>query len=338
MKKPSLILQIKMGRRNNNISSFELFLDTICNIFGGIILIAILITIQIRYTKETPESQEPPLSPQEMRILQQELVEIQTELETASALLETVRKTMPEPRSENDKMLLNQYNTLTEQRAKQLEKKGELMSKHLAVSQQNVEMEQNIKDCEEQIKQLETEEQKLSTEVMNEQSINRTLISSVTNLKNEIEESNRQIAAKTPKVEDKNDPTKNTREETLYLPKQHSSFGKQQFALVVRFNRLYVAHDWTITISGQQRLGIPNSTEGIPLDGSVESERKIKKLLNGYSAKQNYVLTIVYGDSADNFYYLRDIMIAVGFEYALLPSKDDEIWTLGGASGDRDVQ
>jgi chromosome segregation ATPase len=326
-----------MRRRSNSNSSFELFLDTICNIFGGIILIAILIAIQVRQTKETLESQESP-SPQEMITLQQELVEVQTEFETASALLETVRKTMPEPRNENDRILLNQYNTLTEQRAKQLEKKGELISKHLAVSQQNVEMEQNIKDSEEQIKQLEAEEQKLSPAVMSEQSINRTLISSVTNLKNEIEESNRQIAAKTQKVEDKNDPTKNTREETLYLPKQHSSSGKQQFALVVRFNRLYITNDWVITISGERILGIPDSTKGIPLDGSVESEQKIKNLLNRYPAKQTYVLTIVYGDSADSFYYLRDIMIVGGFEYALRPSKDDEIWTLSGASGDSDVQ
>ncbi|GHT44115.1 hypothetical protein FACS189454_00690 [Planctomycetales bacterium] len=326
-----------MRRKRDNNSSFELFLDTICNVFGGIILIAILIAIQVQHTESEIQNKDAP-SVEQVSQLEQQLQTLQRQITAAASLFETVRKTMPEPKEQKELDALNYYKELTEQKAKATEKKGELIAKHLAVSQQEIELETQVKNVEAQVKQLESQEQNLSAALKNEQNTNKALGQSTANLQSEIDELGKQIAAKEKKVNDKNNPAKNTRQETLYLPKQHDSGSKLQFGLVVRFNRVYIAADWNVTIGGIKQLGVPDPNAGISLDGSPESEAKIKALLKQHDATTTYLLTIVYADSADSYYQLRDAMVDAGFEYALLPSLDDEVWTFGGTGGARDVQ
>ena len=81
-----------MKTRQRDSSSFDLFLDTICNTFGGIVFLAILLTIMIqnRAIIRTASDEASPLSAEQLREVTLKLDRLRVEKESLEATLESL--------------------------------------------------------------------------------------------------------------------------------------------------------------------------------------------------------------------------------------------------------
>ncbi|MDR0336649.1 MAG: hypothetical protein LBI18_06120 [Planctomycetaceae bacterium] len=313
-----------MRRRYSPTSSFELFLDTICNTFGGILFIAILIAIQIRHTEKRIEVPTESASPEKIAELQQILDHTTSEIESAKDIQEMIRKTLQEPTNEEERNLANRYNELAEIKTKKLAEKTELANKYLELIQQNELLEQKIKDIENILQQYEIEEQNLEIAVQKTKMNNARAERDIAELQSNIDDLNRKMLQKEGKAKEKKTTT---RKEKISLTTLHDSDNKRSIGFMLRYNKLYVIADYRdFDFRTEKFIGQPKRNKGIPLHDNEECRRKITNLLRYYSPNITYVTVITYGDSFERFYLFRDVVAENDFEISIKPSNDDAIW------------
>lgn len=323
-----------MKKRRSAPSSFELFLDTICNVFGGIVFIAMLIAIQIRQ----PEGILLPMkssSPEKIAEMRQELDKLSADIALSEVLLETLQTTMPKPKDTAEQELTDKFYKLSSAQGAAAAKKADMLNKLLAEEQERLDWEDRIKDIEATLQQTENERQKLKQEVVQQQQDQQTIQTSLEKLQSEIDELNRQIAQKERNL---NDNTNRQRTETVYLPKLRDAGNKRPVHFVLRFNRFYrvsIRSDFDYTGNA---LGIPKKSRGIPVENLEGSKRQIQSLFQDSVSNTTYLSVFVYGDSAEQWYIIRDVFVSAGFEYELIPTADDTEWIFGGSSGSASVQ
>jgi chromosome segregation ATPase len=324
-------------RRHTAQSSFELFLDTICNTFGGILFIAILIAIQIRQTEDCIEPPNQNVSSEQIAELQQTFDNIVAEIDAAKILLETIRKTLPEPKNDEEKNLVNRYKELNDRKTKALTEKTEVINEYLAVNQQITASEEKIKEANSLLQQFEIEEESLEKSIQKLQNTKTSFEQNIAEKEGNINDLHQKIAQKEEKLKDDN-PDKNIRDEKLSMPKLHDSDKKSTLGLMMHYNRLYeISNRNDFYFSGNE-IGTPKPNCGIEINKTAQSKKNIQSILRLHNNKNIYITIIVYGDSADQFYLVRDCITAAGFEYALIPSPDDAVWTFGDGGGSRSVQ
>lgn len=323
-------------RRQNTQSSFDLFLDTVCNTFGGILFIAILIAIQIRQVEAPPSPES--CSPERIAELLQRAEEISIEIQSAVVLLETVRKTIPEPIDENARNLVATYSELLADKNSLVTKKSELTQDCLAHAQENADLERDLKKIEEKLQQLEARESRLTQTVQDLQNRQRDLQRKADDAKKLLSDLETEVAQKTDKVQDKHDPDKNSRKEELYLPKMQDSGHLRPYYLVLRYNRLYIVEQRDDFNYRGNMLGVPKRDRGFFVDESDIAGRKIRDAIRMQSPSRNYIAIFVYGDSVESFYAVRDILISADFRYELIPSPDDTPWSFGSGPGSAQIQ
>jgi len=326
-----------MRRRKNTVqSSFDLFLDTVCNTFGGIVFIALLIAIQVRHTVEQPATDN--CSPERMAELLQRAEELAAEIDSATILLETIRKTLPEPVGENDKRVVALYLDLLEKKNDLIAQKAERTRDFIAQTGENAELERQINEMAEKLAKLQDGESQLLQTVQNLRSTQQTLEQKTVDLQTRIRQLETEVAQKTRKVQDKHDPAKNTREEELRLPKMLDAGRLTPFYLVLRFNRLYVVSQRGDFDYRGNFLGIPKRNRGLPVDDDDAVKFQIRSILQSASPDAQYIGIFVYGDSADSFHIVRDVIVVAGFRYELIPSPDEVPWRFGSGGGPTQVQ
>ena len=323
-----------MRKRRANSSSFELFLDTLCNVFGGVIFIAILIAIQIKYTEgiiKPPEA----LSPIEIAKLQQELDQISSDIDISKVLFATLLASMPKPQDPAEQERAELFYALSAKRGTAITKEAELLNQLLAMEKDLLDWEDKIKDIETLLRQTEAERRQLAQEIEQQQTEQQTANISARELQSEIDNLDQQIARKEKNLEAEDNQPRN---EVIYLPRLRDVSDRGPVYFVLRFNRFYAVRNRGDFIYTGNELGTPRRDRGIPVDDTEAAKRQISSLFQGNVRATTYLSVFVYGDSADQWYIIRDLMIAAGFEYELIPTKDDTLWVFGGSGGSATVQ
>ncbi|MDR0609230.1 MAG: hypothetical protein LBG58_03905 [Planctomycetaceae bacterium] len=323
-------------RHSNSQSSFELFLDTVCNTFGGILFIAILIAVQIRQTEDRVESSNQNVSPEQIAELQQTYNNIVSKLDAAKMLAETIRKTLPEPTTDDEKNLINRYNKLNDIKTNALAIKTEIINEYLTINQQITVLEEKIKEATIVLQQYGTEEESLEKSIQKLQNAEIVLEQNITKIKETVNDLQQKIVQKEKTIKDH--PEKNIREEELSMPKLQDSDKTLTWGLMMRYNRLYEISNRNDFEYSDNEVGTPKANRGIKVEKTEQSKKNIQSILKPHPSKDVYITIIVYGDSADQFYLVRDCIIAAGFEYALIPSPDNAVWLFGGSGGSRPTQ
>jgi hypothetical protein len=127
---------------------------------------------------------------------------------------------------------------------------------------------------------------------------------------------------------------------------------KRQAGIILKYGRMYVWHEYD---RNGERLGLnindfvvvsededgiltaPRPNGGVPLDDSAASRTAIRARLGRFDPSRFYFLAVVSPDSFEAFHRLRDEIVAMGFEYAIMPKADGSpISDRGGT--DRPVQ
>lgn len=298
-----------MTRRKRKLrtdSSLDLFLDAICNAFGGIMFIAILVSILVSMRSNEPQdaSESSSISEAEASRLQERLESLQLQV-----------RTVAQSNSDREKLLLTEGDTEVEG----------LRAKHQAL----VERLESLRN-----KQAAN----LNSARVNDQSI-REAQTELQELATELREARIAAAERSKDFEEALDET----ETMTQLPKVAET-RKGNVMLAIRHGKLYLLTDETgksslgvnedhftaVGIPGLVRV-TPKVDKGWPL-GQPSGKAELDRLLRRYSTSSTFLSVAVWPDSFKEFGDFKEKLVEEGFEYDLLPLDDEAAITVGRRS------
>lgn len=281
-------------RKTPPTSSLDLFLDAISNMFGGIILLAILLALIVQSRSQEPESVSEPgvtLSIQEAGVFMDKLDELEAQHSQLRDAVLILQQMQP-------KIQHSEISSLQSELARRQEMLSESVQKQIELSRTLAQQE-----------------------------------SSTANLRQEIAEVQQQLTSTQAALEAEKlalDEALEEQVEILRLP-QVETVVKSNVILLMRYGKLYVTYEAdgitpnskhvTVTRLGASSKISPNSTTGWDLNetaGIVE----LKEYLNRYSADSTILSVAVWPDSFKDFIQLRQVALEKGFQYQLWPLTD----------------
>lgn len=301
-----------MKRRDLKGDSMELFLDTICNTFGGILLIALLVIILLQISgKASVESiKKDYVNEKEYKQAEDELTQLREEMDRLQNHMK-IMEAQNELISDPEKKILQNKSINEQKNVKDL-----LIEKESLVSE-NLETHKKVNDA-----QKDLAEKNLKLEAAQRE---------LTNKKRRYNES---VSEKS--VEQK-------------LPQFRRS-RKLEVVVIVRFGRLYFWHRYVDGIrlglntddmlvvdeNEEYRRTMPNILRGTDLKNS-NAENQIREQLTQFSPLRYRISAIVWPDSYEEYKVLRNAIVKIGFDYTPLPTYEGVVWIDQGGT-ERDVQ
>lgn len=295
-----------MRRRQTQTDSFDLFLDTICNTFGGIIFLAILVAIliQTRSVLQHPEQQDQATqTPQESRQLERR----RSAAESSVQQLTLALNSMPEVKVSED------FREYSETKAELAEIDLDIQRLIAASTAKSTTLEEII-----------SENQKLEEENRNvpEQ------LKSLTELAKQEETAVAQLI--------------NTKQTTLKLPRERTSAAESTLALL-RNGKVYLAGEFdgirdkfdgphvdTLKVLGSFRV-TGKTGQGVDIDNF-----QTNSFLSTTARQRKIVTLALWPDSFGTFAALKPKLIKSGLRYQIwfqTPSEDLIVSIGGGGSG-----
>jgi len=302
---------MRRRRRSNSADSLELLLDTICNTFGGVLFIAILVVILLRMTGDNHE-EEPTesVAPEHFQKLQNRLTSLTRELS------------------------LIQENRISQQRL--AEKFAEQEVREQIITRNT--LQETLDDLEQEYNQQLAQNASRSHEIEKTRSENLQTDQDLHKAQEELEELQIQI------VEERK-----SRVQEMRSPVVRSSGFKREVGVILRYGRMYIWHRYSrsgtrlglntdefviVGSEGASLITQPIPTAGIPLRDDNLSRGKLRERLSQFSPRSNVIAVIVRPDSYDQFSVLRDVLLDQGFEYRLMPMDEKgEVADRGGLGG-----
>lgn len=297
-------------RRAARQDSLELLLDTICNTFGGVLFIAIMVVMLLQQAGQGTAAAVPQPSAEELEFDTQLLA-------TLSAEVVRQRQIQASQTALVDSLVPDTVRNLNESRKKLLAEQAALEAKVDAQQVKNAALAASVVRVTAEIEQLKTDlvtARKLETE------------------------SRAQLAAE-----------QQAKVKEARLPKQHRADFKQEIGFVLRYGRVYLWHEYDgqqrrlglnlrdfviISDEGDQLVTRPRPTAGIPLDDTAACRTAIDKLLIPFSPQRHCICVIARPDSYGQFEYFRNRFLALGFDYRLLPTESESpVFDRGGSGG-----
>lgn len=302
-----------MGRRRkqNTSSSLDLFLDTICNAFGGIMFLSILISLLLQMRSDESGSETTPmLTAEEFHDLQTEIERLSGEndrmVQSIQLLHDSLNSTSPE--NHDQTRLKLQIDKERKEISDNMKARDTLTKQLGALTASNLTMEKQLREAGEEMTRLEAKLERSSLDL------------------------EKAVATRTRSTE---------------LPKTKST-SKANVLLGLRYGKLYLisnlrsgkfsADRWNkdhvldtsflgvTRIRMRQDAGLPVEHESFAANASV--------LLRNVSAEDYFMSIAVWPDSYEQFETVKQYMIARGFEYDLLPLGDVDAVSIasGGAA------
>ena len=278
-------------------SSLDLLLDTICNTFGGVVFISILVVVLLRMTSQARVVNAPTAE------AQAELVALDGRRDQAAAKLKSLREAAAQQqrivrqiaKPENETLfdelqdLKSRRDLLDEQRLNSL---GSLSQSQVAVNQVAAQLEtldRLLKDAPPKLAALEAE------------------------LKAEIDR----------------------RAQDARLPLQRNT-DKIGFPLLLRGGRLHSVYvisasgsfvfnsgECEMTTALGVKEVLPKPGAGAAVEDTDGSRQALAERLAGLESDDTYITVFIWPDSFAQFRLLKDVLVARRFEYRLVPMTED---------------
>jgi hypothetical protein len=299
-----------MTRKRHTDSSLELLLDTICNTFGGILFVAILIIVMLRLKpKTTIDAATAAPSEAEQLELEKQHTELQGALDTLNRAVDAAGDAPP-TQEPNLAELLQDLKARQDVRSKLLEQRlgglKTLAELQTATNNANRDLQES-KEKSEAIKKRKSK-------------IESTLESTV--------------AKRTQKIE----------------YSQTRSSSKREVGVVLRYGRLYVWHrygssgerlglnteEFVVTEESAGAIhSTPNPLVGTPVADTDVSRQAIRARLAAFEPSSDVIAAIIWQDSFEEFRLLKDAVVGLGFQYRILTTEPGEkVSDRGGSSND----
>jgi hypothetical protein len=316
-------------RRRGDDSSLELLLDTITNTFGGILFIAILLSLLLRSNSQTTElatSRSEPMSALEQVELESRVVDLQQE---AEALRRRAAAPPQQGDSEGDDSVL-----------------GKLSAAAAAVEAAVAERAQAVRNTLELQREAATAAEQFEMLEQDRKSVDRNLADAENQLAAAQEEA-ASLAAAALQME--RPPEANEIEQTVSLPSLRPSM-KREVGLYVRFDKIFMMHYWRngerlgpntaqfIIVplpagDGVRQVARPKPAAGMPVSDATIAD-DLRRLLQPFSPDRFVVSMVVFEDSFDVFQLIKSAIVRNGYEYRPIPLRSGESVVDSGGQGE----
>ena len=286
-------------RRKTPPDSLYLLLDTLCNAFGGIILLAVLVVLLT--SKEKTQSSKAADS-QEM--LQRRLVIAQTDLQKSQQLAASLKAKANDVRFKQQVALLSTRKDLQDE-IQQTRDTDAQNSKDIDTA--------NAVDPSERLKFLNAQLAAAQAHKLEAKNSLAAAEENTNRLKQRLADMERQVTAKLDELQ-----------KPLRLPKEHET-GKRVIYIIVRYGHIYLCRnydlsrnetdiDWTTTLTGE--TAEPRRGMGIDPTGSTAGLINFFKNMSDDSV---YVAFCVYEDSFPAFIRAKQLASDCGLAYGWEP-------------------
>ncbi len=293
-------------------SSLELLLDTICNTFGGVLFISILVVLLVNMSSEAVSTTPPD------EISQSELIQMETQLQQSQERMQKLRRAIELQKDIEKKFvepetsdLVREWRQGNQQLSHSVDNKHQILSK---ISQSQIKINEITNELEQNAEAIARVKQELSSV--------ESLLSS--------ESSARSRSAKLPKVR-----RSAKREMVFFLRRgRFTAYAKRDSSGNYVPNAADVVEK---TDNGRPYIEPkPNSGTLIKVDG--RSDDPIARTLSDFNAAQHYVYVFVWPDSFAQFAALKGVMVRKQFEYHLVPVTNEQKVYVGASSSAGEVQ
>lgn len=306
--------------------SLELLLDTICNTFGGIVFLAMLVCLLLTQTRPRADAETEPagsqaaLTPAELARLDVRLLSLEREIERLDAMVRRSRSAQtlfatPElaERCKAVEVMEVEADGQQATRARLLSEIAEAQAAAARARSTRATQEREIRRAEATLAAARAE------------------LSRAVSERKQLVESAVALAAASPKVV----------HATGRAPRERST-NKSEFGVMLKYGRLYlmkVLRNGQMEVNSEEFVVQPGSPfdtatakphAGLPLaEGDLASV--LARRFTPFDPEAWYPCLVVYPDSFDVFPAVKAALVALGYEYRVLPSRD-EVLDQGGSA------
>lgn len=288
-------------RRRAADSSLELLLDTICNTFGGVLFLAILVAmlLQLRGTAGALTAPSP-ISHRHLQERRARTEELKSELESLHAA--------------------------TRQQAEMI---GDLSPSEMAVQRQELEA------ARQKHSELLTRRAAMATELANTQEVTNQAAQELAKIDSDLAAARQESDSLEESLENETE----ARTIQARLPVLHET-TKRESSYCLRYGRLYRVldsagpntHDFDVQTASNTIGVTPKPNGGQPLGRGTQAKVHFTKEIGTIDPSTTYLAIFVWPDSYGEFQDVKSVMLEKQFEYRLVPltNDTDTLWQ-GGA-------
>jgi hypothetical protein len=287
---------MRRRKRNQTDDSFDLFLDTITNTFGGVLLITLLIVLLIKDNTLSSENRHQSAPEDDLLVVESQIEALLAQKQSLAANLQ-VQQTLIQNFENKDTALLSQQLADQLSELSQLEQaaaKLSMQTKAIAQSNQGLEAEQ------------QTLEQNLANKTAEYEKLSKQLQAEIT-----------------------------ARTQTMPLPKENRT-NKREVPILLVNNQLHILNSnrsgtgftpntqhFENSSAGQADFVFAgNALKAIAGKGIPAGSDEWVKEMGQYSSERVFLTFVVRSNSFDSFGKIRDLCVNQGFEYRILPTDD----------------
>lgn len=281
-------------RTSDQGDSFDLFLDTICNTFGGIVFMAILVALlaKIRHDPSGSEAAEQPVTALTMRTLELELTQQQSRLRDLQNVRDALPPTPINPEVTDLADRSNELDALTEVEQQHVDMRQELGERLIDIASKTAAIPEQVEQAEKEFEEVTIELSAAKAEW--------------------------QIVRK-------------QKSKTMQVPRERQGAGARGIVLLAGEELFLVAspdyeegkffdkHVESRRLAGSDSNGYeitPRFGNGIAL-GSEKSITAIRGTARRLASQDGTLVIVVYPDSYHQFGPVRDAFKAFGMNYEL---------------------
>ncbi len=292
-------------RRKRPPDSLYMLLDTMCDAFGGIVLLAVLVTLLTSTEKQS--HLEAAADTQEM--LQRRLVLAETNLQESLQLLRSLQAKASNDRWKKQVALLATRKKL----------QVALQQTRDAVALDNKKLDTaNASDPSERLKFLNAQLAAAKARQLERQNSLNAAVENVKRLKQRLEALNRQVTVKY-----------NESVRSLRLPKEYQT-GKRVIYIIARYDRIYPCRNsdmsrnetsitWSSDLASETAEPIP----GKGIDPNIGAHG-LENYFNSQTKDAVYVVFCVFEDSFPAFIRAKQLAVASGLAYGWEPFRNQD--------------
>lgn len=316
-------------RRRSDGGSLELLLDTITNTFGGILFIAILLSLLLKSSSRTARatgSRAEPISAVEQAELESRVADLQ---QSAASLRQRVASAPQPGDSQADDPLLSKLSAA----ASQVE---EAVATRAEAVRNTIESQREAATAVQQFETLEEERK----------SVVQRMAEAESRFAAAREEAARLAQAA---IQLDRPPGATEIEQTVGLPSLRPS-SKAEVAIYVRFDRIFLMHAWRNGVrlgpnteqfvivplpagDGARQVARPKPAAGLPVNASTIAD-ELGRLLQPFPPDRFVISMVVFEDSFDIFQLIKAAIVRNGYEYRPIPLRPGESVVDSGGRGE----
>jgi hypothetical protein len=308
-----------MARKSDlNDSSLELLLDTICNTFGGVLFLAMLVSLLLTQTRKRSELEAETADPVPA-VSAADLVRLDARADEAERELAQLEAVVADVRQMGSQMADPGYREKLDAMQQAVRVENELAARRVRVLREIADAQAAAARAAGKTTATERER----AEAEHELEVARTRLEAATRERERLVQSAIRL---------RDDIARSATVSTTGRAPRERDTDKSEFGVMLKYGRMYLMHNYG---SGEREVntkdfvlnpGLLNNTAepkpnaGLDLKDRSLSVAALRRYLAPHPARDWYPCLVVHPDSFEEFLTLKAALVSLGYEYRLMPT------------------